>query len=112
MFTAADIGRTVRVIGAGAAGGVLDTTITAFTSTTQVTLANNAATTVTAQNAFRYRVLDTDILEVDGIYLVRMWRQADRAADTINQGPFIHAIDIHYQTTNMPTKNKAPNFYS
>ena len=25
---------------------------------------------------------------------------------------FIHTCDIHYQSTNIATKNKAPNFYS
>lgn len=113
LFTAADIGRTVRVIGAGAAGGNLDTTVSAFTSTQQVTLANNASTTVTAQNAFRYRVIDSDLLEVDGLILVRCWRNSGRAADTLDVAPFLHFVDIHYQTTGVPgTKQKNPPFYT
>jgi hypothetical protein len=44
IFTAADIGKCISVKGAGASGGYLLTTISGFTSTTQVTLAANAAT--------------------------------------------------------------------
>jgi len=35
-------------------------------------------------------------------------------ANTMNGGakPFVHSIDIHYQSTGVNTKNKAPNFYT
>ena len=56
--------------------------------------------------------LDSDNLEVDGIILVRGWRNPADAADTLNQQPFLHFIDIHYQTTNIGTKQKAPDFYT
>lgn len=114
LFTSADIGRTVRVVGAGAAGGNLDTTITAFASTTQVTLADNASTTVTAQDAFRYRVLDSDLLEVDGMIMARTWRDAARAADTLDVAPFLHFVDIHYQSTgiNGTKQRNGPAFYT
>lgn len=114
LFTSADIGRTVRVIGAGVAAGNLDTTVTAFTSTTQVTLGANASTTVTAQNAFRYRVLDADVVEVDGIIISRCWRNSARAADTLNVAPFLHFVDIHYQSNGMlGTKQRnGPGFYT
>lgn len=113
LFTAADISRTVRVLGAGSAGADLDTTISAFTSTTQVTLTDNAATTVTAQDAFRYRVLDRDVIEVDGLILVRMWRNSTRTADTIDVAPFVHFVDVHYQSNGMiGTKNKNFPFYT
>lgn len=45
-WTAADVGKAIDVAGAGAAGGVLSTTIAAFTSAGSVTLADAAATTV------------------------------------------------------------------
>lgn len=113
LFTAADIGRTVRIYSAGAGGTDLDTTISAYTSATQVTLANNASTTVTTQDAFRYRVLDTSLLEVDGLILVRIWRQANRTADTLDVAPFLHHSDIHYQTTSIGTKQKnGPAFWT
>ena len=47
-FTAADVGKHCLVPGAGTAGGLLTTTISAYTSATQVTLAANASTTVSA----------------------------------------------------------------
>jgi hypothetical protein len=46
-FVSADVGRTVVVQGAGAAGGPLTTTVSAVASSTSVTMAANAATTVT-----------------------------------------------------------------
>ena len=47
VFAAGDVGKKVGVPGAGMAGAVLGTTISAFTSATQVTLAAAAATSVT-----------------------------------------------------------------
>jgi len=49
-FTAADVGKSILVPGAGAAGGVLNTTISGYTSATQVTLAANASTTLSASS--------------------------------------------------------------
>lgn len=114
LFTSGDIGRTVRVLGAGTAGADLDTTVSAFTSTTQVTLANNASTTVTTQDAFRYRVLDSDLLEVDGMIMARTWRDSARAADTLDVAPFLHFVDIHYQSTgiNGTKQRNGPGFYT
>lgn len=47
-FTAADVGKTINIPGAGAAGAVLLTTILTFTDATHVVLAANAGTAVTA----------------------------------------------------------------
>lgn len=49
-FTASDVGKLCYVQGAGAAGAVLATTISGFTSSTVVTLANNASTTVSSKD--------------------------------------------------------------
>lgn len=56
--------------------------------------------------------IDSDILEPDGVIIVRAFRDPVDAADTLNQVPFMHYTDIHYQSTNMATKAKAPNFYT
>jgi parallel beta-helix repeat protein len=53
LFASTDVGKNIVVSGAGAAGANLVTTIATFTSATQVSLAANAATTVTA-SAFTY----------------------------------------------------------
>jgi hypothetical protein len=56
--------------------------------------------------------IDSDDLEPDGIILCRIYRDNTDVADTLNQAPFLHYVDIHYQSTQLATKNKAPNFYS
>ena len=55
---------------------------------------------------------DRNKLSVDGLILVRMWRDSNDPADTLNQDPYVHFVDLHYQSTNLATKNKAPNFYT
>jgi hypothetical protein len=56
--------------------------------------------------------IDTDDLEVDGLILVRV---SASAIPTIVGGspnePFLHSVDIHYQSNYIGTLNKAPNFY-
>ncbi len=51
-------------------------------------------------------------MEVDGLILVRCYRKAADAADTCTDAVFLHTADVHYQSTNMATKNKAPSFYA
>ncbi len=59
-FVSGDIGRSIIVQGAGAAGADLFTTISAVGSTTSITLAANAGTTVSgARYAFECRLADT-----------------------------------------------------
>jgi hypothetical protein len=54
-------------------------------------------------------MIDTGQLEVDGIMIVTV----RLLANTMDAGakPFLHAVDLHYQSTSLPTKNKAPVFY-
>ena len=56
--------------------------------------------------------LGGNTIEPDGVILVRAWRNPADAADTLNQGPFLHYVDLHYQSTNLATKQKAPSFYT
>lgn len=51
-------------------------------------------------------------LEVDGLILVRCYRDAANGADTCSDAVFLHTADVHYQSNSQSTKNKAPNFYS
>lgn len=57
-------------------------------------------------------LLDTATIETDGLILVNF----DVATiPTITGGggePFIFTLDIHYQSTGLPTKNKSPDFRS
>lgn len=50
-------------------------------------------------------------LEPDGIVTVRTYRDAADGADTLDQRPWVHHVDIHYQSTNIATKDKVPDFY-
>ena len=56
--------------------------------------------------------LDSTTIEVDGVILVRIYRDPADVADTLTQEPFLHTVDIHYQADRMSTPNKAPNFYA
>lgn len=51
-------------------------------------------------------------LEVDGLILVRGYRDAANVGDTCTDAVFLHTLDVHYQSTNMATKAKAPDFYT
>ena len=55
--------------------------------------------------------LDTDDLEVDGNFVVLV-KRSNGGADTLDQDPFVHFVDIHYQSTGIPTKNKVNDFYT
>lgn len=63
-FTANDVGKSIQVPGAGAAGATLVTTILSYTSSTQVTLAANAGTTLSAvSKTVTYYTDDTTALQ-------------------------------------------------
>lgn len=55
-------------------------------------------------------LLVTEDLEPDGLILCAL----EMTANTINDGsmPFVHKVDIHYQTNGLATKNKVPDFYT
>lgn len=55
-FAAGDVGKAIQVVGAGASGADLHTTIAAYTSATQVTLTAAAGSSVSATSAFWYPV--------------------------------------------------------
>lgn len=51
-------------------------------------------------------------LEVDGLLLVRMYRDAAAGGDTCTDAVFAHTADLHYQSTGVPTKNRNYPFYT
>ncbi len=84
----------------------------AFPTPTSVTVTQACPAT-----RYRHMVAETvavtiPTMEVDGLILVRGYRKAADAADTCTDAVFLHTMDIHYQSTNMATKNKAPGFYA
>ena len=58
--------------------------------------------------------IDSNDLEPDGIIEARIKITSNDI--TVSEGavpdPFIHEVDIHYQSTGMGTKQKAPDFYT
>jgi hypothetical protein len=102
--------------GHGTAGGVADPFIAPITvtvvqqgSTTQY--GHMIAEVQISNNGGTGGLLDSAAVQVDGLLLVRAYRTKANAADTLNQAPFGHTCDIHYQSHNLATKNKSPNFY-
>jgi hypothetical protein len=113
-WASTDVTRTGRIVGAGAAGSDLEVLIQTYVSPTQVTVQTNALTTVTAQTgAFKWRLLDSNLIEPDGLFIVRCWRDASRVADTLNVAPFLHFVDLHYQSNSViGTKGRNYPFYT
>jgi hypothetical protein len=58
-------------------------------------------------------LLNTTDLEVDGLIQCRVFLDSNDL--TVSAGgvpePFVHTVDIHYQSSNVGTKQRAPNFY-
>ena len=95
----------------------------AFPATVTNTVVSNASTT-----QYQHMLTDSQVsaaspaasqiatgnLEPDGLIMLRVYLSANNM--TVSGGgvpePFLHQIDLHYQTTNIGTKNKSPNFYS
>lgn len=100
--------------GHGTAGGAADPftapatfTVTQQASTTQY--GHLIAETEFANNGGTGGKLNTTTMVVDGLLLVRMYRTKANAADTLNQAPFVHTVDIHYQTNGvLGTKQNNP----
>lgn len=53
-------------------------------------------------------------LEVDGLIQCRIYLDSNDiiTSDLSTVAPFVHFVDIHYQSTGLPTKNRAPDFWS
>ncbi len=58
-------------------------------------------------------LFDRDDLEPDGLILLTLEMDANNLTDSVGvTDPFIHFVDIHYQSTNIATKDKVPDFYT
>jgi len=52
-------------------------------------------------------------LEVDGLIIVKVSRVAPTGGPSdVAGGVFVPCVDIHYQSTNLATKNKSPDFWT
>lgn len=91
----------------------------AFPATVTVTAPQTASTTQyqhmiaetqLSNNGGTGGLMDSNLLEVDGLILVRVYLSANTISTATD--PFLLFCDIHYQSTGIATKNKSPNFYS
>jgi hypothetical protein len=90
-------------------------TTTVVSGTTAATLYQHYITEVQLSAASpSASQLDSDDLEVDGLILVRAYFSANDITVVSGQkpAPFLHFVDVHYQSTGIGTKNKAPSFWS
>ena len=57
--------------------------------------------------------IDTDDLEPDGVIMMKLQMKTNSITDSSAvPDPFIHYVDVHYQSTNIGTKDKVPDFYA
>lgn len=94
----------------------------AFSSSATATILQNASTTqyqhmIAETNASisggTSSAIDTDLLEPDGLILCRAFLDSnDMTTSSGIVKPFIHFVDIHYQSTNIGTKQRAPDFWT
>jgi hypothetical protein len=89
----------------------------------QQSFSNTVTTTVTAPAsniALRHLLSETALsgvgllvtgdIEPDGIILLRTFLSQNNLSPASN--PFLHFVDIHYQSTGIGTKQRIPNFYN
>lgn len=59
-------------------------------------------------------MLDTSLIEVDGLILVTFVVNTipSISGSSYSNRPYLLTVDLHYQSTGIPTKNKSPSFYA
>ena len=104
--------------GYGTAGGAADPFVTVKTvsvtqqaSTTQY--GHMIAEVIISGASDTATTFDRTKFKVDGVLLVRLYHDSTDGDDTLDQSPFVHYVDMHYQTNGvMGTYNKNTPFYS
>lgn len=84
----------------------------AFPATSTVTVTQACPATRYQHNIAETAAVTIANLEVDGLILVRAYRDAAAGGDTCTDAVFGHTADVHYQSTGMATKNRDYPFYS
>jgi hypothetical protein len=84
-------------------GTAASTTYQHYITETQISAASPAASQISTGN-----------LEPDGLVLVRAYLSANgiTVASGSVPAPVLHFVDVHYQSTGIGTKQKAPNFWT
>ena len=55
--------------------------------------------------------IDLTHIEVDSLILLRVFRDATHANDTLTDTAYLLKVDAHFETDRVATKNRSPNFY-
>lgn len=57
---------------------------------------------------------DTGLIEPDGLILARIYLDSNDVVESVadDPHPYVHFVDIHYQSTSVPTKNRQPDFWT
>lgn len=84
----------------------------AFPALTTVTVTQACPATRYQHNIAETTAVTISGLETDGLILCRIYRKAADAADTCSDAVFLHTADIHYQSTNVATKNRNSDFWT
>jgi len=94
----------------------------AFPATVNPSITGNASTTQYQHMIDEVQIsatspgatqIDSDDLEPDGIMMVRVYLSANNITSSgAVPDPFLHFADIHYRSTNLATKAKAPDFWT
>lgn len=84
----------------------------AFTTPTTASVTQDCPATRYQHNIAETDAITISGLETDGLILVRVYRDAAAGKDTCTDAVFLHTADIHYQSTNVATKNRTFNFWT
>jgi hypothetical protein len=85
----------------------------AFPASSTVTVQQNGSGTQYQHMIAETAAVTISGLEVDSLVMVRIFRDpATYVADTNPNDVFLLQADIHYQSTNVATKQKSPDFYT
>ena len=88
----------------------LVTTVTQTSSTTQYEHMI-AETPISSATGTPDVLFNNSLFEIDGLFLMRVRLLSNTGTGLGASRPFLHMVDLHYQSTNMATKGKAPSFY-
>ena len=84
----------------------------AYGSHTSVFIQAQQSTTAFQQMISETTAVTIAGLEPDGVIIGRIQRIAPVGETDISGGVFAPILDVHYQSTNVATPNKVPNFYN
>lgn len=84
----------------------------AFTAPVTASVLQNCPATRYQHNIAETDAITISGLETDGLILVRVYRDAASGKDTCTDAVFLHTADVHYQSTNVATKNRNFDFWT